>query len=426
MAVSHVNASENASETVFGETTSPRTAGPVTRRSRALVVLVVLLGVGSSAAGTAQTRLREELIDFLELDALKESPRVAEALESPTALLALLGSPDTPFLERMIAAHTASSSYPITAVPALWSAIGELRETAKRTNFWQVGAHPLSAAARFEPGVLERDVVVLGHHFEVPTDEIPYPMTLAEKALAPWPWQAQRALDHLERRLLLPSPATDRDTGDESQETRTRDWLEITLRLPCATVNEALLVSQRAARVAHEHPLPNLSLLGNLALNPTLESPTWAGSLIHHCRFRPSSTPGEDSRHHQACSALALELLTDAVPSSTRDAILSGVGYLQPLHPAVALRAARILRDDLAISRLQRAWYFESLRAGHQGREPTVPSGPTSPEDVSGILEEYSEWFARVAPELERQVESDSLPSSSTLLPDVKQCAAED
>ena len=395
----------------------------MTQRVSIIAAALLLLTSASSETGAAQERFHEEPLDFLALEHLAESPAIAAALESPARLLELLVSPQTPFLERMIAAHVAGPTFPMSSVRTIWSAAEALDDASTRAGFWRVGPHPLSAAARMQPEVVEEQVVVLGHTFATPEFEIPYPMTIDEKSRAPWPWQAQQALRLLDERLLGPSPPHDPAWRHAAHRARNREWLENTFQLPCGNVQEAHRVSQRARRVADTHPLSYLSLLKNLALDPSLESPSWAGGLIHFCRFQ-TAKPADSDRREQACAALAYELLEDGTVPSTRDAILSGIGYLQPLHPLVALRAGRILRDDPTISSLQKAWYVESLRAGHEGREPRVPSEPTNVEDVSGILEDHVSWFERVEPQLELRSSSAPLPESSTLLPAVSQCTA--
>ena len=166
-----------------------------------------------------------------ELQAVR-SDRITRALRSPDDLWAFVTSPEPMYLERRAAAYQAKGLVPVTWLPKIWRAIGELRREQAASDFG-LKPHPISSTV-YMPRRPRREGPrpILGHTWTPPAQPIDYPLTPEEREKAPWPWQVQQALSDLDGGLV---PSTYSPLEREKADA----YLAAVLTMPCATDEEA-------------------------------------------------------------------------------------------------------------------------------------------------------------------------------------------
>jgi hypothetical protein len=193
------------------------------------------------------------------------SSGLSKALETPEDLWRFITAPDTPYIDRMAAVSQGSSLFPLEWMPRLMAAIGELRRES-RLHSWGV-SQPVFSATRFNGLGIElqkinpktpKEFIVLGHKWNAPTNEIPYPETMQAKERAPWPWQVQNALNEL---LVYIKPYhTEREKAER--------WLEAAMQMPCTTDEEAGLFIEASKCSSHVKTIAVMARWHWIALQP--------------------------------------------------------------------------------------------------------------------------------------------------------------
>ena len=308
---------------------------------------------------------REDLLQF-------RSPALSSALESPAALWDFLTSPTTPYLDRRAAAVQAQDVFPVSFLPKLMAALGELREEETKDH-WGLRSHPISAIAwdarRFRPPA-SHERTVLGHRWVTPEAMSDYPLTPEEEAKAPWPWQIHRALDDLLSVLR--------------RHANRREWLDAALTMPCSTDQEAALFVE-----ATQGQWSSTAVLGawrNIALHPNfptaavlvtndLGRASHAGHVILLDMLREN--PHRDARHRAAWEVFRLRERS------------------QPLPATAVLLLSRMALDTASGDPWTRLYVYAFSAARTLDQPPIDPNqrlDPNSPR-VLELLAEFDKWF---------------------------------
>ncbi len=154
------------------------------------------------------------------------------ALQSADALWAFVTAAEQNYVERRAAAYQAKGLVPVTWLPKIWTAIGELRRE-ERAHGFGLKPHPLSSIALMPRGPeVERSRQILGHAWTAPAQPADYPLTPKEREDAPWPWQVKEALRDLSAGLI-PS------TYSPLERDKAGAYLSAVLTMPCGTDEEA-------------------------------------------------------------------------------------------------------------------------------------------------------------------------------------------
>ena len=128
------------------------------------------------------------------------SPALTTALQNPETLWQFIIAPDTPYPERLAATLRGKDVLPTSWFPTVLAAKRELEREQQRHN-WGLWPHPLWESTAIvdwtSVAERERDRLILGHPWRVPTTRSPYPLSWDEETRAPWPWQAQQAVQIL-------------------------------------------------------------------------------------------------------------------------------------------------------------------------------------------------------------------------------------
>jgi hypothetical protein len=360
-------------------------------------VVTLLLG---QAAETRDQRTRLALATpELTAEQLKavDSARITAALQSADVLWAFVTAPEPNYLERRAAAHQAGGLIPVSWLPRIWSAIGELRRE-ERLHGFGLKPHPLSSgpsmpSAKREQGHRQ----IFGHSWTVPAQPLDYPLTPHEREKAPWPWQIREALRDLNAGLFPSTYAPlDRDKADA--------YLSAVLLIPCGTDDEAQWFVEAVQGSPHYKTPAIMAALRNIAINPRLviaavhAGTTYADAtrLWNH----PLSwalgaagladilrnTPHSEARQTAAYSARSL-----------REAFAGGRTRRRPLPAAVILEMSRLALDPDSGNEWTRLYVY-AFSVMEALDDPPFPAdrrmAPQSP-DVARRLRDFAGWLER-------------------------------
>jgi len=331
------------------------------------------------------------------------SDRITRALRSPDDLWAFVTSAEPMYLERRAAAYQAKGLVPVTWLPKIWRAIGELRREQASSEFL-LKSHPISATVYMPQGPRrEGPRSILGHTWTPPAQPIDYPLTPRERERAPWPWQVQQALNDLTGGLV---PSTYSPLEREKADA----YLAAVLTMPCATDEEATwLISAVQSSSHHKTPAIMATLL-NIALNPRLP----LAAVQVGTTYADATRLWNDPRAWDLGAAGLLEILRNSPhiegrrtaaysAKSLRERFADGRTTSRPLPAAVLLEMSRLALDPAAGNEWTRLYVYALSVVEALDEKPFLPQrgmDPASP-DVQRRLKDFAAWFAEHRRELD-------------------------
>ncbi len=336
-----------------------------------------------------------------DLGAVK-TPALAAALAEPEALWSLLTAPTTSYLERRAAAAQGRGVFPLAYLPRLTAALAQLRAEAAQHE-WGLAPHPQSARPAPSSAPPERGsrvASVLGRPWTVPEHLTDYPLTWEEEAAAPWPWQAQQALEQLFA-ALFPRTAAE-----------ARPWLEACVALPWSTDAEARMLVEASRGATHVKSTRVMARWRAIALTEKLPEASLAVA-----QAVGEATRLWDAPESQAIGeVLTVDMLTRSPHARAREHAAFGIkslgrrwreGKERTLPPpsTAILTALRMANDPLLADAWTRltAYGFGALEA--MPSPPFVPDrriDPSGPE-VAARAAELASWTAANLPRLEAE-----------------------
>jgi hypothetical protein len=325
------------------------------------------------------------------------SARITAALQSADALWAFVTAPEPNYLERRAAAYQARGLVPVTWLPKVWAAIGELRREEREHGFG-LKPPPLSSLAWTPPRPPAQGVrQILGHSWTAPVQPLDYPLTPKEREEAPWPWQVREALRDLNAGLF-PSTYAPLDRGKADA------YLSAVLTIPCGTDDEAQWFVEAVQGSSHYKTPAIMGALRNIATNPRLPI-----AAIHAATTYADATRLWNDPRSWALGAAGLVDILRNTPHvearktaahsvrSLREAFADGRTGRRPLPAAVILELSRLALDAAAGDEWTRlyAYAFSVVDALD---DPPFPAergmAPLSP-DVARRLSDFAGWLER-------------------------------
>jgi hypothetical protein len=323
------------------------------------------------------------------------STRITAALQSADALWAFVTSPEASYLERRAAAYRAKGRVPVSWLPKVWAAIGELRREEREHGFG-LKPPPLSSLAWTPSRPRARgDRQILGHSWTAPVEPLDYPLTPKEREEAPWPWQVREALRDLNAGLIPHTYAPlERAEADA--------YLSAVLAMPCGTDDEAQWFVEAAQGSSHYKTPAIMGALRNIATNPRLPI-----AAIHAGTTYADATRLWDDPRSWALGAAGLVDILRNSPHvearkttaysarSLREAFADGRTRRRLLPAAVILELGRLALDPAAGDEWTRlyAYAFSVVEAlddppfkAERGMAPLSP-------DVARRLRDFAGWF---------------------------------
>jgi hypothetical protein len=356
------------------------------------------------------------------------SARIDAALRSPDALWAFVTAPEPSYLERRAAAYQAKGVVPVTWLPKIWAAIGELRREEREHGFG-LKPHPLSSLAWTPSRAPARAVrQILGHSWTAPVQPLDYPLTPSEREEAPWLWQVREALRDLNAGLI-PRTYAPLERADADA------YLSAVLAMPCGTDDEAQWLVEAAQGSSHYKTPAIMGALRNIATNPRLSiaaihvGTTYADAtrLWNDPRSWALGAAGlvdvlRNSPHVEARKTAAYSV------RSLREAFVDGATRRQPLPAAVILELSRLALDPSAGDDWTRLYVYAFSVVEALDEPPfEVERGmaPLSP-DVARRLSDFAGWLERNRRGLEDLAASQkpAIDEASAMLASIATCRA--
>jgi hypothetical protein len=331
----------------------------------------------------------------MELQAVR-SDRLTRALRSPDDLWAFVTLPEPMYLERRAAAYQAKGLVPVTWLPKIWRAIGELRREQAASEFG-LKSHPMSATV-YMPQRPRREGPrqILGHPWVPPAQPLDYPLTPKERERAPWPWQVQEALSDLTG-VLVPSTYAplEREKADA--------YLAAVLTMPCSTDEEATWLISAVQGSSHYKTPAIMATLLNIALNPRLP----LAAVQVGTTYADATRMWNDPRSWDLGATGLLEILRNSPhpegrrsaaygAKSLREAFASGRTTSRPVPAAVILELSRLALDPAAGDEWTRLYVYAFSVVEALDEKPFPPDrrmDPASP-DVQRRLKDFAGWLA--------------------------------
>jgi hypothetical protein len=323
------------------------------------------------------------------------SARITAALQSAEALWAFVTAPEPSYLERRAAAYQAKGLVPVTWLPKVWAAIGELRREEREHGFG-LKPHPLSSLAWTPPRGPARGVrQILGHSWTAPVQPLDYPLTPTEREEAPWPWQVREALRDLNAGLIPRTYAPLERAGADA-------YLSAALAMPCGTDDEAQSFVEAVQGSSHYKTPAIMGALRNIATNPRLPI-----AAIHAgTTYADATRLWNDPRSWALGAAGLVDMLRNSPhvearktaaysARSLREAFADGRTRRRPLPAAVILELSRLALDPAAGDEWTRlyAYAFSVVEAlddppfkAERGMAPLAP-------DVARRLRDFTVWL---------------------------------
>jgi hypothetical protein len=323
------------------------------------------------------------------------SARITAALQSPDALWAFVTAPEASYLERRAAAYQAKGLIPVTWLPKVWAAIGELRREEREHGFG-LKPHPLSSLPWTLPRPRAQGVrQILGHSWTTPLQPLDHPLTPKEREEAPWPWQVREALRDLNAGLIPRTYAPlERAEADA--------YLSAVLAMPCGTDDEAQWLVEAAQGSSHYKTPAVMGALRNIATNPRLPI-----AAIHAgTTYADATRLWNDPRSWALGAAGLVDMLRSSphvearkaaayAARSLREAFADGRTRRRLLPAAVILELGRLALDPAAGDEWSRLYTYAFSVVEALDDPPFKAErgmAPLSPE-VARRLRDFAGWF---------------------------------
>jgi hypothetical protein len=320
------------------------------------------------------------------------SDALSRALSHPETLLQFTTSPETAYADRRAAAVQGATHILVTQMPIVLKDRDEMREQGWTTG-WGLKPNPLDQVRHF---YLNDDPVtlnVLGHIWQSPTKRLPYPITWDEESRAPWPWQAEQALEDLFNRMI---PSIYRG-GEES----CRRWIDVTLTMPCANDAEAARFIEATQAVGNFKTSAVMARWRQIAGDPSM--PTSTSQLAMHLGESVAQL-GNDERAQGLVQLVFLALMKQPGPKDnlllnvdlhSMRTQLRGTPNRLPVPATTVLEYCKLAVDPASADDYSRLYCFV-LPVCRTIDDPPVTFrrnlDPKSPE-VQEDLKLFSDWF---------------------------------
>lgn len=382
--------------------------------AQCVILLLATLSTSAHAADPASPSSRpSEDSDLAKIENqipyLREyhSPSLTKALSSPETLVKFITSPETAYADRKAAAFQGGRDVPLSQMAMILEERDELRAQERNTG-WGLLPDLRNSVPQPPPSIAGPAVItVLGNAWQLPADRSPYPSTWEQQAKAPWPWQAEVALDDLFNWM------TPRFGDGEGEYQR---WLDAAMAMPCNTAAEASRFVEATTNVPHVSTLAVMSRWRRIAGDPKLREA--AAEMAN--RIGEKVRLWKDDRAQGLVQLVILALLTQPAGRDRIVQNLWGESMRQqeqweqrdgqevtkklPVPPTTALAICKLALDPAtgdAATRLN-CYAFSACSMVDDSPFNSLDELDAASPEILPKLKQFEDWFARSRPALEK------------------------